>query len=250
MSGPVLEVEALTKRFGKVTAVDAVSFAVGRGATAALLGANGAGKTTTLAMVLGLLLPSAGSVRIFGSDLAANRYALLPRMNFSSPYTDLPHRLTVRENLTVYARLYNLDGVRQRIERMAETLDLGDFLKRPTGKLSAGQRTRVALAKALLNDPELLLLDEPSASLDPDTADWVRGVIERYRAETGATILLASHNMAEVERLCDDVFVMAGGRIVESGTPEAMIERHARSTLEEVFLEIVRGEAGIDEAAQ
>ena len=250
MSGPVLEVEALTKRFGKFTAVDAVSFSVARGATAALLGANGAGKTTTIAMILGLLLPSTGSVRIFGSDLAANRYALLPRMNFSSPYTDLPHRLTVRENLTVYARLYSLDGVRRRIERLAETLDLGDFLKRPTGKLSAGQRTRVALAKALLNDPELLLLDEPSASLDPDTADWVRGVIERYRAETGATILLASHNMAEVERLCDDVLVMAGGRIVESGTPAAMIERHGRSTLEEVFLEIVRGTGSVWEAAQ
>ena len=165
MSGPVLEVEALTKRFGPVTAVDALSFTVARGTTAALLGANGAGKTTTLAMILGLLLPSAGTVRIFGRDLAAHRYALLPRMNFSSPYTDLPHRLTVRENLTVYAKLYGLDGVRRRIERMAETLDLGTFLKRPTGKLSAGQRTRVALAKALLNDPELLLLDEPSASL-------------------------------------------------------------------------------------
>ena len=250
MSGPVLEVEGLTKRFGKVTAVDSVSFTVGRGATAALLGANGAGKTTTMAMILGLLLPSAGTVRIFGSDLAANRYALLPRMNFSSPYTDLPHRLTVRENLTVYARLYGLDEVRQRIERMAETLDLGEFLKRPTGKLSAGQRTRVALAKALLNDPELLLLDEPSASLDPDTADWVRGVIERYRAETGASILLASHNMAEVERLCDDVFVMCGGRIADSGTPLGLTDRYGLGTLEDVFLEIVRGTASLREAAQ
>ena len=250
MSGPVLEVAALTKRFGKVTAVDAVSLTVARGTTAALLGANGAGKTTTMAMILGLLMPSEGTVRIFGRDLARERYALLPRMNFSSPYTDLPHRLTVRENLTVYARLYGLDGARQRIERMAETLELGEFLKRPTGKLSAGQRTRVALAKALLNEPELLLLDEPSASLDPDTADWVRGVIERYRAETGATILLASHNMAEVERLCDDVFVMCGGHIVERGTPAAMIARHGLGTLEEVFLEIVRGAGGLDAAAQ
>ena len=250
MSGAVLAVEALTKRFGPVTAVDGVSFSVPPGATAALLGANGAGKTTTMAMILGLLLPSAGRVQIFGRDLAAERYALLPRMNFSSPYTDLPHRLTVRENLTVYARLYGLGGVRRRIERLAETLELGALLARPTGKLSAGQRTRVALAKALLNDPELLLLDEPSASLDPDTADWVRGVIERYRAETGATILLASHNMAEVERLCDIVFVMSGGRIAESGTPARMIERHGRSTLEEVFLEIVRGAGGLDQAAQ
>ena len=250
MSGPVLEVDALTKRFGALRAVDAVSFAVARGTTAALLGANGAGKTTTMAMILGLLLPSAGSVRIFGRDLARERYALLPRMNFSSPYTDLPQRLTVRENLTVYARLYGLDRVRRRIERLTETLDLGGFLKRPTGKLSAGQRTRVALAKALLNDPELLLLDEPSASLDPDTADWVRGVIERYRAESGATILLASHNMAEVERLCDSVFVMSAGRIAASGTPAGLIERHGRSTLEEVFLEIVRGTAGVGAAAR
>ena len=250
MSDPVLEVEALTKRFGAVTAVDAVSFSVARGSAAALLGANGAGKTTTMAMILGLLLPSAGRVRIFGRDLAAERYALLPRMNFSSPYSDLPQRLTVRENLTVYARLYGLGGVRRRIERLAEALDLGAFLTRPTGKLSAGQRTRVALAKALLNDPELLLLDEPSASLDPDTADWVRGVIERYRADCGATILLASHNMAEVERLCDSVFVMHGGRIADSGTPQGMIERHGRRTLEEVFLEIVRGRGGLREAAQ
>ena len=250
MSAQVLEVDALTKRFGTITAVDAVSFAVARGTTAALLGANGAGKTTTMAMILGLLLPSSGSVRVFGRDLARDRYALLPRMNFSSPYTDLPHRLTVRENLTVYARLYGLDRVGRRIERIVEALDLGAFLARPTGKLSAGQRTRVALAKALLNDPELLLLDEPSASLDPDTADWVRGVIERYRAESGATILLASHNMAEVERLCDEVFVMHDGRIVASGTPEGMIERHGRATLEEVFLDIVRGTAGLDQAAQ
>ena len=250
MSGPVLEVDALTKRFGAATAVDGVSFAVARGSTAALLGANGAGKTTTMAMILGLLLPSAGAVRVFGRDMARERYAVLPRMNFSSPYTDLPHRLTVRENLTVYARLYGLDRVRPLIERMVETLDLGDFLTRPTGKLSAGQRTRVALAKALLNDPELLLLDEPSASLDPDTADWVRGVIERYRAETGATILLASHNMAEVERLCDQVFVMCDGRIAASGTPAGMIESHGRSTLEEVFLDIVRGTVGLGAAAR
>ena len=246
----MLEVDALTKRFGAVCAVDSVSFAVGRGTTAALLGANGAGKTTTMAMILGLVQPSAGRVRIFGRDLATERYALLPRMNFSSPYTDLPHRLTVRENLAVYAKLYGIEDVARRIEALAETLDIGAFLRRPTGKLSAGQRTRVALAKALLNEPELLLLDEPSASLDPDTADWARGVIESYRAEAGATILLASHNMAEVERLCDTVFVMSGGRIVESGTPAGMIERHGRATLEEVFLEIVRGPAGLDSAAR
>ena len=247
---PALEVSALAKRFGKVTAVDGVSFALARGTTAALLGANGAGKTTTMAMILGLLLPSSGTVRVFGRNLATERYALLPRMNFSSPYADLPHRLTVRENLTVYARLYGLDRVGRRIERLTEAFGLGALLARPSGKLSAGQRTRVALAKALLNDPELLLLDEPSASLDPDSADWVRGVIERYRTETCATILLASHNMAEVERLCDDVFVMRAGRIVESGTPRGMIERHASSTFEEAFLDIVRSAGGLDQAAR
>ncbi len=250
MSNPVLEVDALTKRYGKVLAVDTVSFAVDRGTTVALLGANGAGKTTTMAMIMGLLLPSGGAIRVFGHDLAGDRYALLPRMNFSSPYTDLPHRLTVKENLTVYARLYGLDRVRARIERLAETLDFAAFLKRPTGKLSAGQRTRVALAKALINDPELLLLDEPSASLDPDTADWVRSFLERYTAETGATILLASHNMAEVERLCDNVFMMRAGRIVDSGTPRGMIERYGRGTLEEVFLDIARGAATLGMAAQ
>ena len=243
MDGPVIEVDALTKRYGEVLAVDAVSFAVARGTTVALLGANGAGKTTTMAMIMGLLLPNGGAVRMFGRDLARDRYALLPRMNFSSPYTDLPHRLTVRENLTVYARLYGLDRIRARIERLAETFDFAALLGRPTGRLSAGQRTRVALAKALINDPELLLLGEPSASLDPDTADWVRGVIERHTAETGATILLASHNMAEVERLCDNVFMMRAGRIVDSGTPRGMIERYGRATLEEVFLDIARGAA-------
>jgi ABC-2 type transport system ATP-binding protein len=241
MSNSVLEVDGLTKRYGQVVAVDAVSFDAARGKTVALLGANGAGKTTTMAMIMGLLLPSSGAIRVFGNDLAKDRYKLLQRMNFSSPYTDLPHRLTVKENLTVYARLYGLDRVGDRIAHLAETLEISEFLKRQTGKLSAGQKTRVALAKALINDPELLLLDEPSASLDPDTADWVRSFLERYTAETGATILLASHNMAEVERLCDEVHMMREGAIVDSGTPRGLIERYGRDNLEEVFLDIARG---------
>ncbi len=243
MTEIVLEVERLTKRFGAATAVDALSFSVARGQTVGLLGANGAGKTTTMAMILGLLLPSAGRVRLFGEVLGRARYRLLARMNFSSPYVDLPHRLTVAENLIVYARLYGLRHARRRIAELAEALDLTAFLKRQTGKLSAGQRTRVALAQALINEPELLLLDEPSASLDPDTADWVRGFLERYRADSGTTILLASHNMAEVERLCQSVLMMKEGRIVDRGAPAALIERYGRETLEEVFLDIARAPA-------
>jgi ABC-2 type transport system ATP-binding protein len=248
VSHPVIQVSALTKRFGETLAVDSIDFTVPRGATAALLGGNGAGKTTTLSMLLGLLLPSAGRVRIFGEDMLRHRYRVLPRMNFSSPYVDLPHRLTVRQNLTVYGKLYGIAALRERIESLALDLQIADFLDRQTGKLSAGQKTRVALAKALLNAPELLLLDEPTASLDPDTGDWVRGYLERYRDETGATLLLASHNMGEVERLCSEVMMMRRGRIVDRGSPRALIERYGRETLEEVFLDIAR--AGERLAAQ
>ena len=250
VSDPVVEVSALTKRFGATLAVDGIDFAVGRGVTAALLGGNGAGKTTTLSMLLGLLLPTAGRVRVLGEDMLRHRYRVLPRMNFSSPYVDLPHRLTVRQNLTVYGRLYGVADLDARIETLARDLQIGDFLAMQTGKLSAGQKTRVALAKALLNAPALLLLDEPTASLDPDTADWVRGYLERYREESGATILLASHNMGEVERLCSEVMMMRRGRIVDRGSPRALIERYGRDTLEQVFLEIARAGGPAREAAQ
>jgi len=241
MPEPVILVENLVKRYGATLAVDGISFTVGRGVTAALLGGNGAGKTTTLSILLGLLLPSAGRVRVLGEDMLRHRYRVLPRMNFSSPFVDLPHRLTVRQNLLIYARLYGLPSRGERIERLAEDLQIGEFLERPAGKLSAGQKTRVALAKALLNEPELLLLDEPTASLDPDTGDWVRSYLEDYRARTGATILMASHNMGEVERLCSDVMMMKAGRIVDRGSPEALIDRYGRTNLEEVFLHIARG---------
>jgi ABC-2 type transport system ATP-binding protein len=237
---PVIRVERLTKRFGSVLAVDRIDFTVARGATVALLGGNGAGKTTTLSMLLGLLLPTEGRVEVLGEDMLTRRYRVLNRINFSSPYVEMPKRLTPLQNLTVYSHLYGLDRVRARIERLADELQLGPFLKRPTGTLSAGQRSRVALAKALLNEPELLLLDELTASLDPDTADWVRGFLERYRARTGAAILLASHNMAEVERLCSDVLMMRAGRIVDRGAPDDLIVRYGRRTLEEVFLDIAR----------
>jgi ABC-2 type transport system ATP-binding protein len=166
---------------------------------------------------------------------------VLPRMNFSSPYVDLPHRLTVRQNLSIYARLYGLPRRTQVIERLARDLQIEPLLDRPAGKVSAGQKTRVALAKALLNEPELLLLDEPTASLDPDSGDWVRGYLEEYRSRTGATILLASHNMAEVERLCSTVMMMKEGKIVDRGSPDELILRYGRTNLEEVFLQIARG---------
>jgi ABC-2 type transport system ATP-binding protein len=241
MLEPALRVEDLVKHYPTAVAVDGISFAVRRGVTAALLGGNGAGKTTTLSILLGLLLPTAGQVRVLGQDMLRHRYRVLPRMNFSSPFVDLPHRLTVRQNLLIYARLYGLSRRRERIERLAEDLQIVAFLERPAGKLSAGQKTRVALAKALLNEPELLLLDEPTASLDPDTGDWVRGYLEGYRERTGATILMASHNMAEVERLCSEVMMMKAGRIVDRGSPEALIGRYGRTNLEEVFLHIARG---------
>jgi ABC-2 type transport system ATP-binding protein len=237
---PALEVHGLAKRFGETLAVDDISFSVPRGAVVGLLGGNGAGKTTTISMLLGLLLPSAGTVRVLGEDMLRHRHRVLPRMNFSSPYVDLPHRLTVRENLSVYGALYGVRGLGRRIDDLARALDLAGLLKRQTGTLSAGQKTRVALAKALLNRPDLLLLDEPTASLDPDTADWIRTYLDAYRRETGATILLASHNMPEVERLCSEVLMMRKGRIVDRGPPGDLLGRYGRESLEDVFLDIAR----------
>jgi ABC-2 type transport system ATP-binding protein len=234
-------VRGLTKRYGTVTAVDHVSFTIAPGTTVALLGGNGAGKTTTIAMLLGLIQPSAGEVRVFGADMSRNRYDVAQRFNFQSPYVDLPARLTVKQNLTVYAGLYGIANVAERIGYVAEHLQIEELLDRPTGKLSAGQKTRVGLAKALLNAPELLLLDEPTASLDPDTADWIRRKLKDYARTRNATVLLASHNMAEVERLADRVILLNAGRIIEDETPKALIESYGRATLEDVFLDVVRG---------
>jgi ABC-2 type transport system ATP-binding protein len=238
--GNIIEVHNLTKRYGDVLAVDNIDFFAPAGGTVGLLGGNGAGKTTTIAMLLGLLLPTAGSIHVLGHDMLRDRFRALARMNFSSPYVSLPARLTVRENLRVYGHLYNVRHTDRRIARLAEELDLGEFLDRPAGQLSAGQKTRVALAKSLINQPELLLLDEPTASLDPDIGDLVRTWLERYRAESGCAILLASHNMAEVERLCSHVLMMKRGRIVDRGSPQELLERYGRDDLEEVFLDIAR----------
>ena len=260
MSEAVIEVAGLTKHFGEIVAVAGLDFTVEEGSVTALLGGNGAGKTTTLSMLLGLLVPSAGRVKVLGQDMPRHRHRVLPRMNFTSPYVELPHRLTVAENLRVYAHLYGLDDVAGRLERLAASFAIEEFMGRPFGKLSAGQKTRVSLAKALINDPALVLLDEPTASLDPDTADWVRARLLDYRRRTGATLLLASHNMAEVERLCSDVLMLRAGRLVDQGSPEALLRRYGRDTMEEVFLDIARrrghggdGEGGVDgvgEAAQ
>jgi ABC-2 type transport system ATP-binding protein len=235
-----IAVTDLTKRYDKVLAVDAISFSAPHGATVGLLGGNGAGKTTTIAMLLGLLVPTAGHIRVLGHDMAKDRFAALARMNFSSPYIALPSRLTVEENLRVYGHLYNVKGMDRRIAELAGELDLNDLLDRPAGQLSAGQKTRVALAKALINTPDVLLLDEPTASLDPDTGDLVRTWLERYRDRTGCTILLASHNMAEVERMCSHVLMMKQGKIVDRGSPDELLARYGRDDMEDVFLDIAR----------
>jgi ABC-2 type transport system ATP-binding protein len=236
----VIAATGLTKRYGQTLAVDRIDFAVRRGEVVGLLGGNGAGKSTTIAMLLGLLIPTAGSIRVLGHDMATDRFAALARMNFSSPYVALPGRLTVRENLRVYGMLYDVPLLERRIAELSDELDLAGLLDRPAGQLSAGQKTRVALAKALINRPDLLLLDEPTASLDPDTGDSVRSWLERYRRDGGGSILLASHNMAEVERLCDRVLVMKQGVIVDRGTPAELLGRYGREDMEQVFLDIAR----------
>lgn len=240
LSEYVIEAQGLSKIFDQASAVNGISFQVRRGVTTALLGGNGAGKTTTLAMLLGLLLPTTGSIRILGEDMLQYRYRLLYRMNFSSPYVDLPQRLTVRENLTIYGHLYRLPNLKRRIQQITDELNLGEVLERRYGRLSVGQKTRVSLAKSLLNEPELLLLDEPTASLDPDTADAIRTYLEQYQQRTGASILLASHNMSEVERMAADVIMMRRGSIVDTGSPDVLISRYDRSSMEEVFIDVAR----------
>jgi ABC-2 type transport system ATP-binding protein len=238
-----IEVVQLTKLYKTTRAVDDVSFRIARGSITGLLGGNGAGKTTTIAMIMGLVLPTAGHVQVLGHPMPQESAHVLGRMNFESPYVDMPMRLTVRQNLTIFGRLYAVANLRERIAQLAADLDLNDFLDRASGKLSAGQKTRVALAKALINQPELLLLDEPTASLDPDTADWVREHLATYCKAHQATILLASHNMLEVERLCDRVIIMKRGRIEDDDTPAQIMARYNRTTLEEVFLDVARGRA-------
>ncbi|QHO73301.1 ABC transporter ATP-binding protein [Bradyrhizobium sp. CCBAU 051011] len=240
--GPAaIEVAHLIKLYKTTRAVDDISFRIARGSVTGLLGGNGAGKTTTIAMIMGLVLPTSGRVQVLGHAMPEQSAEVLGRMNFESPYVDMPMRLTVRQNLSIFGRLYAVKNLAERIEQLATDLDLKDFLDRANGKLSAGQKTRVALAKALINQPELLLLDEPTASLDPDTADWVRQHLQNYRKTHDATILLASHNMLEVERLCDRVIIMKRGRIEDDDSPDQIMARYNRTTLEDVFLDVARG---------
>jgi ABC-2 type transport system ATP-binding protein len=248
---PPIAVERLVKIYKTVPAVDGISFTLARGSITALLGGNGAGKTTTIASIMGLITPTSGRVTVLGARMPLQRYRVLHRMNFESPYVEVPMRLTVRQNLTVFGKLYDVDDLRKRIAELGHELDLTDLLDRPTGNLSAGQKTRVSLAKALINTPDVLLLDEPTASLDPDTADWVRGRLERYCRDRHATVLLASHNMREVERLCERVIMLKRGCIEDDDTPAQLLRRYGRNTLEEVFLDVARGNGSeAREAAQ
>ena len=247
-ASPPIAVERLVKIYKTIPAVDGISFTLTPGSITGLLGGNGAGKTTTIATIMGLTTPTSGRVTVLGAEMPRQRYRVLHRMNFESPYVEVPMRLTVRQNLTVFGKLYGVANLRERIAELGRQLDLTDLLDRPTGRLSAGQKTRVSLAKALINNPDVLLLDEPTASLDPDTADWVRAHLARYCRERQATVLLASHNMAEVERLCERVIIMKRGRIEDDDTPAKLLARYGRRTLEEVFLDVVRGVAS--EAAQ
>ena len=250
MSDPAIGVDRLVKVYKNETAVDGISFTLARGSITALLGANGAGKTTTIATIMGLLTPTSGKVTVLGAEMPWQRHRVLHRMTFESPYVDMPMRLTIRQNLTVFGMLYGVVNLPERIAKLAEELELTELLDRPTGKLSSGQKTRVSLAKSLINEPEVLLLDEPTASLDPDTADWVRGRLENYCEERRATVLLASHNMAEVERLCERVIMMKRGKIEDDDKPERLIARYGRQNLEEVFLDFARGKSDVQEAAQ
>ena len=242
MSEVSIEIKNLKKNYNNSEAVKNINFNINKGSIVGLLGPNGCGKTTTIGMILGLIKPTSGSVFINGKDIdnEKNRTNLLEKMNFISPYVELPKKLTVEENLKVYGKMYGVNNLKEKISNLMEKLNLNEFKKRKTGELSSGQKNRVSLAKALINDPEILLLDEPTASLDPDVGDYIRGYIENFSSKKGTTILLASHNMNEVERLCNEVMMMKNGIIIDKGTSKDLINKHGRKNLEETFLKIVR----------
>ena len=235
-----LEVIGLSKIYNNKDAVKDISFKVNKNEIIGILGPNGCGKTTTIGMILGLLKPSNGKVLIKGIEIEKKRVDLLNHLNFISPYIELPKKLTVKQNLEVYGRLYDVKNLKKEIEKLIEKLRLSEIINKLTGELSSGQKNRVSLAKSIINNPTVLLLDEPTASLDPETGDFVRGFLENYQKENKASILLASHNMSEVERLCSSVLMMNKGSIVDSGKPEQLIKKHGRKNMEEVFLKITR----------
>ena len=235
-----IEVINLSKSYKSKQAVNNINFKINENEIVGLLGPNGCGKTTTIGMILGLLKPTSGQVLINGIDIEKKKISLLHKMNFISPYIELPKKLTVKQNLTVYGKLYNINSLNERIDYLSNKLRLNNLLDKITGELSSGQKNRVSLAKALINEPTVLLLDEPTASLDPETGDFVRTFLENYKKEKKISVLLASHNMDEVKRLCSSVLMMKGGDIIDSGTPDDLIKKHGRKNLEEVFLELVR----------
>ena len=235
-----IEVINLSKSYKTKKAVNNINFKIDENEIVGLLGPNGCGKTTTIGMILGLLKPTSGQVLINGKNIENNKISILHKMNFISPYIELPKKLTVKQNLIVYGKLYNIKNLNERINFLSEKLRLGDLLDKITGELSSGQKNRASLAKALINDPTVLLLDEPTAALDPETADFIRTFLEKLREEKKISVLLASHNMDEVKRLCNSVMMMKDGNIVDGGTPEDLIEKYGQKNLEEVFLEIVR----------
>ena len=237
-----VKVKDLYKKFEDRIAVSGINFDIKENTTLGLLGPNGCGKTTTIGMILGLIKPSQGEIFIDGIDINKNdRIKLLEKINFASPYIELPKKLTVKQNLEIFARLYGVRDTENSINQIANDLDLKKFINKKTGELSSGQKNRVSLAKSLINEPKLLLLDEPTASLDPDIGDFIRGYLENYKKKNNVTILLASHNMSEVERLCDEVIMMKNGNLVDEGTCDQLIKKHGRSNLEETFLKIARG---------
>ena len=235
-----IEVINLSKSYKSKKAVKNISFKINENEIVGLLGPNGCGKTTTIAMILGLLKPSSGKVLVNGMNIEDHRISLLHKMNFISPYIELPKKLTVKQNLIVYGKLYSVKSLNERINYLANKLRLKEFLNNMTGELSSGQKNRVSLAKALINDPTVLLLDEPTASLDPETGDFVRTFLENYKKEKKISVLLASHNMSEVKRLCNSILMMRDGIIIDSGTPDQLLKKHGRENLEEVFLQLVR----------
>ena len=236
----LVEVKKLKKNYSSKEAVKGISFDIKENEILGLLGPNGSGKTTTIGMLLGLLKPSAGEIKINNMSFEENRIEILSKINFISPYIELPKKLTVKQNLIVYGKLYNVENLNDRIEYLSEKLRLEELLTRVTGELSSGQKNRVSLAKALINKPKVLFLDEPTASLDPEIGDFVRSFLERYKQENKISILLASHNMNEVTRLCNSVLMMKNGLIIDEGTPESLINKHGRKNLEEVFLKLSR----------
>ena len=235
-----LEIIELSKNYNQKKAVNNISFKLNKNEIIGILGPNGCGKTTTIGMILGLLKPTSGKVLINGIEIEKNRVQLLNNLNFISPYIELPKKLTVKQNLIVYGKLYDVKNLKTKIEYLSEKLRLGDIINKITGELSSGQKNRVSLAKSIINDPLVLLLDEPTASLDPETGDFVRSFFENYQKEKGTSILLASHNMSEVERLCSSVLMMNNGSIIDEGSPDKLIQKHGRRNMEEVFLKLTR----------